>query len=149
MITFLCLLVCSSAWGVRPDGHLKFFNDKVHAHLFWEKDPKTSDEAILRLEWRDAKTHKLISPSFMFEAGLTMNMSGHSHGSEPPDIRQAMDKQGQRIDGVYTISNLRFYMKGEWDFEVSVNDKELGIESQTWTVCVDSDCSGANGMHHH
>ena len=123
--------------------HLKFAKGTVHAHATWKQGPRTPEESILRIEWKNGADHSPIEPPGTFSVKLYM--PAMKHGSSPTQMQRVLDDKGQPMTGVYTVSNIYFTMGGDWDVQVALKNTSGTEEVQTFKVHVDD--SGQD--HHH
>lgn len=126
-------------------GHLKFFGEKLHAHLSWNQGPESGAESKMKLEWRDGATHALLEPGVPFEVSLWM--PSMDHGSAPTKIRPVVDAQGQTITGTYEVYNMFFVMHGAWDVRVKIKDANGTEETKIWSVEITGNGHGGHAVH--
>lgn len=118
------------------NGHLRFNDGKIHAHLEWITEPNThGDEAKLRLEWHNGLTHQLMEPDFQFDVILWMPSMGH--GSAPTSIARINDANGNTLTGTFAVSNMYFIMPGDWEVRFAIKYADGREEVQSWAVPVE------------
>ena len=111
---------------------LIFLNNTLQADITWEKEPKASQEAIMKIEWRNSQDQILTDPA---EFQVVLWMPSMNHGSAPTTIN--------KIDlGVYRVSNMQFIMGGEWDVQVILMTANGTKETQKISLQLP-------GGHHH
>jgi hypothetical protein len=115
-------------------GHVAFSKGKIHAHLFWESGPNEATESILRVEFKNGKTHEAIDP----QATLTVepHMPKMNHGAKETTVTQAVDAKGQALTGVYKVSNIFFSMPGAWVFRLTLTKADGSKETKKFKVSV-------------
>ncbi len=140
---FALLPIITSAHSGHDPGHmvhLIFQGGTVHAHVQWETGPRTPDESILRIEWKNGRDHTPITAPGEFKVELWMPDMGH--GSAPTTVTPIMDTDGNPVLGAYRVSNVYFTMGGAWDVRVILNLPDGTSETQTLKVKLD-------GEHNH
>lgn len=152
LFALAAVVFCASMVQAHPEtgGHLKFSGGKVHAHLSWMQGPdENGGESIMKLEWYDGATHKLIETGLPFAVSLWMPSMGH--GSAPTKIEAVKDSRGQQVLGTYKVSRMFFTMPGDWDIRVSLKAKDGTEETKAWSIKINGDGHGDHGDHggHH
>lgn len=127
-----------------PMIHLTFAEDTVHAHAMWKSGPSTSNESLLKIEWKNGSSHSPTEPPGTFEISLWM--PSMRHGSAPTQIQRVLDTQGLPLIGVYEISNMYFTMGGDWDVNVTLIYPDQSKETKIIKINLPTNDDG--GGHH-
>lgn len=123
--------------------HLIFSGGAVHAHVSWIQGPRTTEESIMRIEWKDGSTHAPIEVPGSFKVSLFMPDMGH--GSSPTQLERALDENGNPLVGVYNVTSVYFTMGGDWEVRVALKPTSGATETQIIKVHLDEN----GGGHHH
>ena len=117
--------------------HLKFAAGTIHAHANWEQGPRTPDESILKLEWKNGKDHSPLDLPGTFEVKIFMPDMGH--GSAPVHIEKISVANGKPETGAYRVSQIFFPMAGHWQVKVILHLASKPDETQIIDVNLGKD----------
>ncbi len=120
---FLALILCSSVAFAAPiesttatsltfdqGGNLGV----LKADCAWVKQPSTSSEAELQIQWTTGPNNSPIDPAGSFD--VTTNMpSMPTMNNSPTQLERVVDTQGNVVPGAYLVRNIWFTMGGQWD----------------------------------
>ena len=115
-----------------PAAHLTYKKGSLHIHADFLKTPIAGEEAFLKLEARDGKTHKLID--IQDDIDVELWMPDMNHGSSPTLVERAIDNQGNPITGTFIARSLYFVMAGTWDVKVTLKDSNNVSETKKFSL---------------
>lgn len=130
-----------------PDVHLSFPQAGVHAHIFWLSGPQVMAESQMRIDFRSAKDHSVISLNATPQVEIDMPSMGH--GSAPTRIEAFIDSDGNIVEGSYIVSSLFFIMGGEWEVQLHLYGADGSVESQVFFIEIEEQSSHSDHQHHH
>ena len=139
MITFMSLLVAFSpafATATAAATHTLTFQN-VRAEVTLKDDPPPTSYTSLSLRFVDANGQP-ADPQAQPKVGLFMQMGKHRHGSEPTRVTAVAGAKG-----LFEVTNVNFYMPGEWSVEVTLDRGGGNAETQAFKV------NAGQGQHHH
>lgn len=113
-------------------GHLVFAEQQLHAHGVWKKSPVINQEAFLRMEFRNAKDHVLVTPSVAPTAAV-WNLA-YSYGLVQPSVTQAIDSEGKPIIGTFDVDGIFFLASGQWEVRVYLPGTGQGESFEAFKV---------------
>nr|BDT29278.1 serine protease spb1 [Bacteriovorax sp. HI3] len=115
-----------------PSAHLTFKKGSIHIHANFIKNPVAGEEAFLKMETRDGKTHSLIDISDDLDVELWMTEM--NHGSSPSQVERVVDANGNPVTGTFLVRSLYFTMGGKWDVRVKLTSPEGASEQKSFSV---------------
>ena len=120
---------------------LLFAKGSIHAHAIWIQGPKSPEESLLRIEWKNGVNESAVEAPGKFKVSLWMPDMGH--GSSPTQIQKMFDKDGRPLLGIYRISNIYFTMGGKWEVRLTLKNGDGSEETKSFAVNVQG-----NGHQH-
>lgn len=115
-----------------PAAHLTYKKGTLHIHADFLKTPIAGEEAFLKLEARDGKTHELID--IQDDVNVDLWMPEMNHGSSPTVVESAIDSKGNPITGTFIAKSLYFVMAGTWEVRVTLKDVNNASETNKFSL---------------
>ena len=138
-VIFLMMLLAQPAFSA-PDAVLQFAKSNISVDLKWESGPVLSEEAILRLDFKNALDQMPVEPKSGFKVSLFMPNMGH--GSAPTAVQRIADAKGEIIPGAFRVSNIYFTMGGYWEVHLLLK----GISDELQMICAEFEDDGLNHL---
>lgn len=110
--------------------HLVFEGHGLHAHASWKQPTAQYEQAILRLEFRNADTHEIVEPNAPVSVDIWHPLFGL--GVNQIFVNPAKNADGTLIPGTYDASNVYFLRGGNWEVRVGLGNLDGTEETQNF-----------------
>ncbi len=111
------------------------FSNGIVGYMQWEKVPSLIEAAVLVARFEDINGEPATDIESLDVSVLMVSMG---HGTMPPVIEPLLDESGVATPGAYRISEIYFFMIGDWQVRFKLKFKDGFTEAKDFLCQVEN-----------